>query len=65
MIPTTHCEYCQGQGYFQLMLGGTETCIYCEGSGVAPTEPLHKKPERFIDFIHLRWTSFPKYDGIL
>ncbi|WP_179295610.1 YuiA family protein [Bacillus sp. FJAT-45350] len=28
-----HCPYCEGRGYFQLMLGGSETCIYCEGKG--------------------------------
>lgn len=29
------CEYCSGQGYFQLLLGGSETCNGCEGSGKA------------------------------
>lgn len=27
------CPYCSGQGYFQLRLGGSETCSYCSGSG--------------------------------
>ncbi|MEK3798392.1 YuiA family protein [Peribacillus sp. FSL H8-0477] len=27
------CEYCSGQGYFQLLLGGSETCNGCDGSG--------------------------------
>ncbi|QRG66823.1 YuiA family protein [Brevibacillus choshinensis] len=27
------CPYCEGQGYFQLLLGGTENCPNCEGSG--------------------------------
>jgi hypothetical protein len=27
------CEYCSGDGYFQLLLGGTETCKCCEGTG--------------------------------
>ncbi|MDQ0340967.1 DnaJ-class molecular chaperone [Caldalkalibacillus uzonensis] len=62
---TTHCEYCHGRGYFQLMLGGSETCVHCEGSGLAPAERLQAKPERKIDQIQLRWMSFPKYDGIL
>ncbi|MEZ0480137.1 YuiA family protein [Planococcus sp. SSTMD024] len=28
-----HCPYCAGQGYFQLRLGGSETCSCCSGSG--------------------------------
>jgi DnaJ-class molecular chaperone len=31
------CQYCKGDGYFQLLLGGSETCDHCGGSGV------HKK----------------------
>jgi DnaJ-class molecular chaperone len=27
------CQYCQGEGYFQLLLGGSETCDHCAGSG--------------------------------
>lgn len=27
------CEYCQGNGYYQLLLGGSETCPSCQGSG--------------------------------
>ncbi|MCU9612813.1 YuiA family protein [Caldibacillus lycopersici] len=27
------CEYCQGEGYFQLLLGGSETCPCCNGTG--------------------------------
>ncbi|WP_180994092.1 YuiA family protein [Bacillus sp. Marseille-P3661] len=27
------CMYCTGQGYFQLLLGGSETCPNCEGTG--------------------------------
>ncbi|WNC13919.1 YuiA family protein [Brevibacillus brevis] len=27
------CPYCGGQGYFHLLLGGTENCPNCEGSG--------------------------------
>jgi len=30
---TNTCEYCSGQGYFQLLLGGSETCYACKGSG--------------------------------
>ncbi|WP_197072880.1 YuiA family protein [Bacillus sp. B-jedd] len=25
--------YCGGNGYFQLLLGGSETCTCCGGSG--------------------------------
>ena len=27
------CPYCYGKGYFQLLLGGSETCSCCGGSG--------------------------------
>lgn len=27
------CPYCNGIGYFQLLLGGSETCENCDGSG--------------------------------
>ncbi|WP_176483822.1 MULTISPECIES: YuiA family protein [Bacillus] len=27
------CPYCSGKGYFQLLLGGSETCNCCGGSG--------------------------------
>jgi DnaJ-class molecular chaperone len=27
------CPYCLGIGYFQLILGGSETCTSCEGTG--------------------------------
>jgi DnaJ-class molecular chaperone len=27
------CPYCNGQGYFQLILGGTENCPNCDGAG--------------------------------
>jgi DnaJ-class molecular chaperone len=27
------CVYCSGKGYFQLLLGGSETCTCCGGSG--------------------------------
>ncbi|MCA1064945.1 YuiA family protein [Rossellomorea sp. AcN35-11] len=28
-----YCLYCSGKGYFQLVLGGSETCPCCGGSG--------------------------------
>lgn len=30
---TNQCPYCKGNGYFQLRLGGSETCTYCSGTG--------------------------------
>lgn len=27
------CPYCEGEGYFQLLLGGTESCPGCAGTG--------------------------------
>lgn len=27
------CPYCEGKGYFQLLLGGSETCGNCSGTG--------------------------------
>ncbi|OLP63489.1 hypothetical protein BACPU_31430 [Bacillus pumilus] len=27
------CHYCSGKGYFQLLLGGSETCEECQGTG--------------------------------
>ncbi|WP_165875774.1 YuiA family protein [Hazenella coriacea] len=27
------CNYCNGSGYVQLLLGGSETCYACKGSG--------------------------------
>ncbi|WP_165886938.1 YuiA family protein [Scopulibacillus darangshiensis] len=27
------CPYCKGIGYFQLLLGGSETCDHCSGTG--------------------------------
>ncbi len=32
------CEYCSGSGYFQLLLGGTETCPCCHGTGKSKDE---------------------------
>lgn len=32
------CPYCKGQGYFQLLLGGTEDCPNCQGEGTHTDE---------------------------
>jgi DnaJ-class molecular chaperone len=28
------CEFCGGTGYFELLLGGSETCPTCKGTGL-------------------------------
>ncbi|HZG13441.1 MAG TPA: YuiA family protein [Candidatus Bathyarchaeia archaeon] len=33
MKQETQCPYCKGEGYFQVILGGTENCPSCEGTG--------------------------------
>lgn len=35
------CEYCSGVGYFQLLLGGSETCMCCGGTGKSKKEEAH------------------------
>ncbi|WP_169713714.1 YuiA family protein [Paludifilum halophilum] len=30
------CKYCGGDGYYQLLLGGSETCGSCKGTGKKP-----------------------------
>ncbi|WP_179298878.1 YuiA family protein [Evansella halocellulosilytica] len=32
-LKSNDCPYCTGKGYFQLLLGGSETCDHCQGSG--------------------------------
>jgi hypothetical protein len=32
-LEQNQCTYCSGKGYFQLLLGGSETCSCCGGSG--------------------------------
>lgn len=32
-MDTKNCVYCGGNGYFQLLLGGSETCSSCGGTG--------------------------------
>ncbi|MBA4549641.1 hypothetical protein H1R82_00455 [Thermoactinomyces intermedius] len=27
------CHYCSGKGYLELLLGGTEECYACHGTG--------------------------------
>ncbi|WP_017726406.1 YuiA family protein [Halalkalibacterium ligniniphilum] len=33
LVFKVRCPYCNGNGYFQLLLGGSETCDYCRGEG--------------------------------
>lgn len=32
-VEKKECTYCSGKGYHQLLLGGSETCTSCGGSG--------------------------------
>ncbi|GAB6933850.1 YuiA family protein [Calditerricola satsumensis] len=32
-VLTTTCAFCQGNGYVHLLLGGTERCHMCGGTG--------------------------------
>ncbi|WP_280769389.1 YuiA family protein [Salipaludibacillus daqingensis] len=32
-LKLSDCPYCTGKGYYQLLLGGSETCYHCQGSG--------------------------------
>jgi DnaJ-class molecular chaperone len=32
------CPYCEGKGYFQLLLGGSETCGSCSGTGKSSSQ---------------------------
>ncbi|WP_183187503.1 YuiA family protein [Brevibacillus panacihumi] len=34
------CPYCKGEGYFHLLLGGTESCPGCEGTGAHAQEAV-------------------------
>ncbi|WP_183192514.1 YuiA family protein [Brevibacillus fluminis] len=32
------CLYCSGEGYFHVMVGGTENCPQCQGTGKNPED---------------------------
>jgi DnaJ-class molecular chaperone len=32
-VHSSSCSYCEGAGYVDLLLGGSETCYACEGTG--------------------------------
>ncbi|WP_187254600.1 YuiA family protein [Alkalicoccus halolimnae] len=34
-LKRSQCSYCTGRGYHQLLLGGSETCSSCHGTGKA------------------------------
>ncbi|MBA4542074.1 hypothetical protein H1164_04055 [Thermoactinomyces daqus] len=34
-LQTMTCSYCEGAGYIDLVLGGSETCYACNGTGQA------------------------------
>ena len=33
-----HCIYCEGQGFYDVIVGGSETCPACEGTGIDEKE---------------------------
>ncbi|WP_376766353.1 YuiA family protein [Thermoactinomyces mirandus] len=33
VVSDKKCEYCDGQGYVNLLLGGSESCYACHGTG--------------------------------
>ncbi|MDA8353736.1 MAG: YuiA family protein [Firmicutes bacterium] len=37
---TEICSYCKGDGYVQLLLGGSETCGCCKGTGKKPVKDV-------------------------
>jgi DnaJ-class molecular chaperone len=39
------CTYCEGNGYFQLITGGSTTCPACEGNGKSEA----REPEMVIE----------------
>lgn len=51
-----HCTYCNGNGYIQLQLGGSETCIECYGVNKWVNEPLNKDRKDRIELVHLKLT---------
>lgn len=48
------CVYCHGKGYYQLLLGGTETCTNCEGKGRSNTVLKAKTKQYYLDLIHIK-----------
>ena len=49
------CTYCNGDGYFQLLLGGSETCVHCGGKGGWTHTGFNREnKESQIDHVQLR-----------
>lgn len=42
------CPYCNGQGYFQLILGGSENCPNCQGAGTHNPDKAEAVPSESI-----------------
>ncbi len=32
------CLLCDGHGYVTILMGGTETCLHCQGTGIKEVE---------------------------
>lgn len=48
------CVYCEGIGYFQLLLGGSDTCVHCAGTGIPAQHHRHESKKCTIDPIDIR-----------
>jgi len=42
-VTTRTCVYCEGNGYVQLLLGGTERCYMCGGTGQTEEEEEERR----------------------
>jgi DnaJ-class molecular chaperone len=49
-----HCTLCNGRGYIQLLLGGSETCVECHGESKWAGESAKKEKKVQIELVHLR-----------
>lgn len=43
VVSEQKCEYCDGQGYVHLLLGGSESCYACQGSGKAKSNEAQEQ----------------------
>ncbi len=45
VVSEQKCEYCNGQGYVHLLLGGSESCYACRGTGKTKSKKAQKQTE--------------------
>jgi DnaJ-class molecular chaperone len=50
----SQCTYCNGNGYIQLLLGGSETCVECHGESKWSTGSAKREKKIQIELVHLR-----------